>query len=260
MKNFKVKKYLEEGKVVEYAVFEDEKKKKIHTDKNYGKYFYVENTLNNDTKAIFKRFFTGRITDAVQTIINGDGDCIKEENLFGSTIHVVYFLDRTIGEELRQKSIEGWKDTNFGWTIEFGCKNSFNPYSKINSKGNPLGWRDNHLSYITFSTEEEAEKQVNCYLENARKIATDLVIKNKNVSKKKNINEILNAFEEKGELFSIVCEFVFDLLNEDTTDFKNPEKELTNYGFKVVQCIIPKAEEIAKNELEIKAMNLSMDR
>lgn len=260
MKKFTVKKFLNDGKIVEYAVFEDKTKKEIHIDEKYGKYFYVGNSLNN-SKTIFKESFIGRIADAVQTIKNGDGDCIQETTLFGRVIHVVYFIDREIGEKLRKQSLEGWKDTQFGWTIEFGNKNSFSGFSPINSKGNPLGYNDNHLTYQTFSTEEEARKKVESYLEEARKIATELIEKNKNKTKEErelNTNNLLDTFEANDELFSIVCEFVFDLVNQDCSDFKNSEKKLSDYGFRIIQCIIPKSEEIAENELKIKARELYM--
>ena len=47
MKKFRVAKCLEDGEVVEYAIFEDgSRKKRIFEDKQYGKYFNVGNELN----------------------------------------------------------------------------------------------------------------------------------------------------------------------------------------------------------------------
>ena len=39
--------------------------------------------------------------------------------------HVVRFIDREYGEEIRQKTIEGWKDTKFSYGVKFCFLNAF---------------------------------------------------------------------------------------------------------------------------------------
>ncbi len=114
MKEFRVAKCLGNDGVQEYAIFADgSRKKRIYIDEQYGKYFEVDNEFNTDCKTCLKYSFSGRIKDAIDTIKSGNGDCIKQINFFGKHDKVLYFIDRKVGEELRQKSLEGWKDTKF---------------------------------------------------------------------------------------------------------------------------------------------------
>ena len=84
MKEFRVAKCLVDGKVNEYAIFADGSRKKIiQTDKQYGKYFEVDNELNTDCKSFLRFSYSGRIKDAVEMIRNGNGDCISSTQLFG---------------------------------------------------------------------------------------------------------------------------------------------------------------------------------
>lgn len=69
MKEFRVAKCLVDGKVNEYAIFADGSRKKIiQTDKQYGKYFEVDNELNTDCKSFLRFSYSGRIKDAVEMI------------------------------------------------------------------------------------------------------------------------------------------------------------------------------------------------
>ena len=157
MKEFRIAKCLVDGKVNEYAIFADGSRKKIiQTDKQYGKYFEVDNELNTDCKSSLRFSYSGRIKDAVEMIRNGD--CISSTQLFGKHDNVVYFLDRTIGEELRKKSLNGWKDTKFGWAIECGYKNSFSGYSMLNKKMERISMFDEECKPMTFDTEEAAKE------------------------------------------------------------------------------------------------------
>lgn len=151
MKEFRVAKCLGNDGVQEYAIFADGSRKKIiQTDEQYGKYFEVDNELNTDCDTFLKYSFSGRIKDAIDTIKSGNGDCIKQINLFGKYDKVLYFIDRKVGEELRAKSLEGWKDTKFAWTVECGNKNSFSGYAPINSKGERISMFDEDRTVKTF--------------------------------------------------------------------------------------------------------------
>lgn len=130
MKEFRVAKCLSDaGTINKYAIFKDGTPKAIIRTSNDGKYFYVNNEYNNESPILYERCdFTNRIRDAIETIRNGNGDVIfmARLNIFGAdkNVKVGYFLDRTIGEKLRAKVIEGWKDAEFAWIIKTGDRNN----------------------------------------------------------------------------------------------------------------------------------------
>lgn len=243
MKKFRVAKCLVDGKVNEYAIFADGSRKKIiQTDKQYGKYFEVDNELNTDCKSFLRFSYSGRIRDAVEMIRNGNGDCISSMKFIGRIDKVLYFLDRTIGEELRQKSLDGWKDTKFGWAIECRNKNSFSGYSMLNKKMERISMFDEERKPMTFDTEEAAKQYAEYLIERAKYYAKRLANKLVNVSEEEERNRIIDETireidEYAGTKFSILSDFAFDMLTGDCK-FKSPECNLDEMGYKIVQCII----------------------
>lgn len=159
MKKFRVAKCLVNGKIDEYAIFEDgSPKEKIHIDPKYGKYFRVYNELNKAEKNDFlRRSYRGRIKDAVDMIRNGNGDVIMQTKVLIMYDNVVYFLDRKIGEELREKFLKGWKDAKFGWTLKGGHKSNIMGYYTLNSKLEAIGIANSKDNPIVFETEEAAK-------------------------------------------------------------------------------------------------------
>ena len=135
MKEFRVAKCLsDDGKRIrKHAIFKDgSRKKPIHEDEDGREYFEVDNWIDSDPELIEFNYhsrmadkmhltFSGRISDAVESIRRGYGDVICVKNLpFGiRTEKVLYFLDREYGENLRQKSLEGWKDTIFKYSLYY---------------------------------------------------------------------------------------------------------------------------------------------
>lgn len=135
MKEFRVAKCLsDDGKRIrKHAIFKDgSRKKPIHEDEEGREYFEVDNWIDSDPELIefnyysrmadkMRLTFSGRISDAVESIRRGYGDVICVKNLpFGiRTEKVLYFLDREYGENLRQKSLEGWKDTIFKYSLYY---------------------------------------------------------------------------------------------------------------------------------------------
>ncbi len=116
----------------EFAIFEDgSERKPIFIDGDGHKYFKVDNELNKDCHTMLAKSFSDRIKDAVDTIITGNGDVISVYNAIGEHINVFYYLDREYGESLRKKTIEGWKDTKFGYIIKYGLSGSFSGYHNI---------------------------------------------------------------------------------------------------------------------------------
>ena len=241
MKEFRVAKCLVDGKINEYAIFADgSRKKMIQIDEQYGKFFKVDNELNTNYKSCLRFSFSGRIKDAVDMIKSGNGDCIK--SIFGSHESVLYFLDRTIGEELRKKSLDGWKDTKFGWAIECGYKNSFSGYFMLNKKMERISMFDKERKPMTFDTEEAAKRYVEDLIERAKYYAKRLTNKLVNVSEEEErdriIDETISEIDKyAGTKFSILSDFAFDMLTDDCK-LKSFECNLDEMGYKIVQCII----------------------
>lgn len=243
MKNFRIAKCLDNNGINEYAIFEDGSRKKlIQNDEQYGKYFEVDNELNDEYKSFMRFSFSGRIKDAVDMIRSGNGDCIKSYNLFGRVDKVVYFIDRKIGEELRQKFLEGWKDTKFGWAIECGNKNSFSGYSMLNKKTERISAFDEERTPISFTSKEEAARYVEDLIERARYYAKRLANKLSGVESEAERDSIIYATMDEieeyvGTKFSIIQDFAFDMLTGDC-ELKTFDCNLDEMGYKVIQCIV----------------------
>ena len=132
-------------------------------------YVSVPNPLN--PKQMFS--FRGRIKDAVEQIRTGLGDCILQARYGMSVfvcINVIMYLDRKFGDEIKKKSIDGWKDAQFGYSIAGEFKNSLNGPVIFDSDGNPLPCMQWRKPCIFFETEEEAQKQIDIWTEQAKKI------------------------------------------------------------------------------------------
>lgn len=243
MKEFRVAKCLIDGKVNEYAIFADGSRKKIiQTSDKYGKYFEVDNELNTDCESVLRFSYSGRIKDAVEMIRNGNGDCISSTEFTGRTDEVLFFLDRRIGEELRQKSLEEWKNTRFGWAIECGNKNSFLGYSMLNQKNERLSIFDKDRSPMVFDTKESADEYAKCLIEKSKYYAKRLTNNLRGITDKEEMdkifdnvmNEIKNDIKTK---FSVILDFMFDMLT-DNCEPKSSEYNLNEMGYKIVQCVI----------------------
>ena len=129
MIKFRIAKCLVNNKINKYALIYNEKgeivaRKIIEKDKDGNEYFSTINTFNTKCKnKISDKMFSGRIKDAVETVKAGNGDCICRYNIFWSgafyNIRVLYYLDRSIGEDYRERTIEGFKDSKFCYIIIF---------------------------------------------------------------------------------------------------------------------------------------------
>jgi len=181
MLNFRVTNCLIDGKIVKCAIFKDGKewgfhKRRVIEKTSEGKEYI---RLPNKRMKTFLKTFTDRIGDAADEVINGDGDVIQHETFLGMKfIEVLYFLDREYGEEMKRKSIEGWKDTKFAWILR---NSNFAQYVK----------EDGSLIYDrklakTFDTEEETLNK----LDNLTKEAYSYIEKYKG----REIDECFNDF------------------------------------------------------------------
>lgn len=244
MKEFRVAKCMENGEVREYAIFADGSEKKlIQTDEQYGKYFEVDNELNPNQKPYMRTIFTDRIKDAVDTIRNGDGDCIKIFSFLAKSLKVGYFLDRKIGEDIRQKFLNEWENTKFGYTIKIGHKKSaFGNCTMLNKNGQLIMPFDSDKTPMNFETEESATDYVeNVLLTNAKYYAKKLDRMLLDVTdlneKLKIIRETLNEISEKYGPSNIISDFTFDML-DDNCELISEECELNNMSYKIVQYVV----------------------
>lgn len=237
MKEFRVAPCLVDGEVHEYAIFKDgSRNKRIYIDDDYGKYFYVDNELNTDLTTALRHSFNNRIKDAVDMIRNGNGDCISQKQIAGVMVsdNVVYFLDRSIGEQLRNRSIEGWKDAKFAWAIKCYYIQSFAPGLLLDKSGSmSFGPSD----IMTFETKEDAKS----YMDNILDKAAEYVkkINNSMTENKDEDDEIFNSIideidEYTGTTDSVIKEFVFDMISDDCKSSKNDFK-LVNMNYRIVQ-------------------------
>lgn len=134
MKKFRVAKCLsDDGRHIrKYVIFKDgSMRKPILEDPECGEYFEVDNWINSDPELVefnytpmarefMKLSFYGRVADMIESIRMGYGDVVSMSYglPFGLKFEkVLYFLDRKYGEDLRQKSIDGWKDFEFKYVV-----------------------------------------------------------------------------------------------------------------------------------------------
>lgn len=166
---------------------------------------------------------------------------LTQINLFGKHDKVLYFIDRKVGEELRQKSLEGWKDTKFAWAVECGNKNSFSGYAPINLKGERISMFDEERTVKTFDTKDKAEEYVKGLLEKAayyaKRLAEDYANAQEKEERNNAINKTIRDIEEfSGSRFSVLSDFTFDMLTGNC-GLKSSECILDEYGYKIIQCI-----------------------
>lgn len=131
----------------------------IQTDDNGREYYCPSNP--HDKFGLF----TNKPKDAIECIRNGFGDGLQQSKLFGfTTEHVVRFIDREYGEEIRCKTLEGWKDAKFAYGVKFSYLNSFSGGRLVMKNKTLMGWGDNTKDVLSFDSEKDAAlfiKEVN---------------------------------------------------------------------------------------------------
>ena len=185
----------------------------VSTDKEGRKYFPIPNTYtDNPENDPFKMLFCGRIKDAIVAIREGHGDVLSIGGMFGASENVYKYVDREYGKQLRQKTIEGFKDSEFGYSIKFGYLNSMSGSRFIAKDNKILSIFDDQSNYIFFDTIEEAENYKNKILSDAEKVKNKyLYLKNNNYSEEIIIN-CLRSYEK----LSITKEVYFAMIkNQD---------------------------------------------
>lgn len=246
-REFRVAECLTENGVKEFAIFSDgTPKEQIQKDEQGNKYFRIANPYAPENASYKERHFYNRIKDAIFAIRDGYADAIicKDQSI-GGFIQVVKFVDDAVAMEYRQKTLSGWQNTQFGFAMRAGNRNSWSGYSLIGNNGEKLGFMANTLKYKVFDTVADAEKYANELLTEAVRYASKIVeAENHEDAIDSVFDEIRNTFGN----FSIVEDFVCDLLKGDGSAFKNSEHSLDEYGYDISQCIIPAREDVIENE------------
>lgn len=235
MLKFRIAKCMIDNKIVKCAILENNKewdkyeRRIIEKDSKGREYF----TLPNTRVKSFLKSFTDRIGDAADEVINGDGDAIKYETFLGMNfIDVAYFIDREYGEEMKQKSIEGWKDTKFAWVLK-NC--NFHQYVK---EDGILTYERNDNAIDIFNTEEDA-------LERLSKL-TDEAYSYIEKYKGREVNECFNEFiqdlNERYNLKDNVNESdlaVMELISKVVSDNKYFEPKVEKDKFRATSVFKP---------------------
>ena len=196
----------------------------VNTDNEGKEYFPVPNIYTDDS---FK-LFLGCIKDALTTIREGNGDVLS----IGGTPfcpggeNVYKYVDREYGEHLRQKTIEGFNNTEFGYSIKFGYLNSMSGSRFVSENNKILTMFDDQRNYIFFSTIEEAENYKNKVLSIAEKVKNGyLYLKNNNYPEEMRKN-CLRSYES----LNIIKEVYFAMIRE--------KKDVNNkWKIEIVQAI-----------------------
>lgn len=219
-------KALECGKVVEKISLYDQNDERITTrmiqvDKDGKEYYYMPNFYHDG------KLFSNRPKDAIDTIKAGFGDAILCDTIFAmNTVHVVRFIDREYGEELRQKTLEGWKNTKFAYGINMGSKNSFSNGGIVDIDED-LDIMNEELKPLYFETEQDAQD----YIDKMIKMAThysdeynELKNSSTNIPKDKEYESLYETFVENiGKIHHFTTKsFLWNLfayINENPDDF-----------------------------------------
>lgn len=223
---------------IKYAVLENGTRYVVHTNKSGNEYICVDNPNDKDG------LFNGRIKDAVDVINAGGGDVVEIGKLFGSTIiDVLYFLDRTVGNELRSKSIEGWKDAEFKWIVTCGSKKSQFGYMPITSEFSYVMPYSNAEQPMLFDTEDDAKIFItNVLIEKVKGYIVDYLKEIEGTSNVDGRNESFKAMlariKAESPKGNVISYFAMDMLDADTLLLRD-NYALNNYGYAVEQyCVV----------------------
>lgn len=155
--------------------------------------------------------------------MDGNGDAIS---FTGQNIHVQYYLDRSVGDEYRKRTIEGFKNCTLKYEVVYEDNGN---YVHINEDNTPRSFTDNDNMYkqiLKFDTIEEAQK----YLDNIFKIAYDIatiIFDFQKENPNRDLNEVLSIAEieiKKHTLSFIINMLFWDMFDNDM----NPSNDYTN--------------------------------
>lgn len=172
MKEFRIAKCLcyagtEYAEIKKCAIFKDGSRKAIiQTDQDGHEYFAVDNWIQSNPEMdsfnygacdFMKLSFTGKPEDMIESIRKDYGDVIT-----AYSDNVVFFIDRAYGEELRKKTIEGWKDAKFAYVLLVNEK-------QINTDG-----KFEYSKHCVYKSFAEAASLANKLVDKAMKTAKEI--------------------------------------------------------------------------------------
>lgn len=210
----------------------DGKKHIIQQMSNGTEYFTIDNPYKDD---LMGRAFIGCIADAIKSIQEDYADVLlggSHTNVFTKGDYPIVLLDRVKGEAYREKFKDGWKDTKFGWGIEYGGKNSFAGYRMVDENGlvDIFGERKPKV----YATKEDAEKQ----FEEWHKAALDCA---------KEFVEIFGDKEKEESVIVKTCkdghgiveDLFFDMIHieEKQASIVEDVRNLENIGWSIIQAV-----------------------
>ena len=208
-------------KIIEYAIVNG-KEHCIESMKNGDKFFKIDNPYvnpNDDSvENLLALSFHGLVGDAIKSIIDGYAHCLYE-SAFSSTLFPIFFIDETIGNEYRNKSLEGFKNTKVGYSIKFGYKYSFGGFEYLTETGDTVNILNDDKPAI-YNTKKEAENVFNSYIEKAKDLFNDI---SNNIT-------TLNNIIDSNESFPIQI-MVAEMLKY------GKDKFFTDYSYEIVQNI-----------------------
>lgn len=160
----------------EYAYIDGIKPRPIYKDSRHNKYFCVPNIANLKTWDQIvnpEEDFRGYISQAIQAVIDGNGDEIQEFS--DGDVKVLFYLDRDKGETIRKKTLEKYRDLRSKIKYEIVYLKDDTIYRQYNTYTHPSGRDMINLNRIkTYDTREQAvEAAIDIYQNirnNAKKI------------------------------------------------------------------------------------------
>lgn len=220
MLNFEIK-TLDDSK--KYVLIEGYKRMQyVFKDFEGAEYFYIPNYYNKDGNEKYYSF-NRRVYDAIKVIMDGNGDVIS---FTGHGIHVQYYLDRSVGDEYRKRTIKGFKNCTLKYEVVYEDNDIYIHINEDNTPRTFIRNDDKYKQILKFDTIEEAQK----YLDNIFKIAYDnatIIFDLQKENPDKGLNEVLNITEieiNKHSLSFIINMLFWDMFDNDM----NPSTEYTN--------------------------------
>ena len=187
-------------------------------------YFSIPNMIKPRWgESILDAMFVGRIHDAYKAIVQGHGDVIGSTQFFGplgfKTESVYRFVDREYGEAMRAKTLEGWKDSIFGYKVVFGNNSSMSGPNTITEDDwlySAFGG-DEQSPMRFFETEEDAQAYVNTKMAIAKPLAEEYALLTTDDDRKVFFEK---HFPDKGSHQNIIWD-LFYALNREHEDSEN---------------------------------------
>ena len=205
----------------------------IHKDDNGREYYYPSNPHNKNG------LFSDRPKDAIECIRNGFGDGFQQSHLFGMTLeHVVRYIDREYGEEIRQKTIKEWKDARFSYGVKFYFLNSFSRGKLVCKHKDLMGYGATIADVLTFDTEIEASAFIDEVNKKAKEYHEEYINLEKTGNRDEDYENIFKPFFNKIKRkmengTNSVYWMAFSGLNKED---KNGRPE---YKMEIVQVVLP---------------------